>query len=45
MLLARPVAIDYHGARRGALTPVQIARALRIDRTPSVRLDGDGSRR
>jgi vancomycin resistance protein YoaR len=30
-LLARPVAIDYHGARLGALTSAQIARALRID--------------
>jgi vancomycin resistance protein YoaR len=30
LLLARPVAIDYHGARLGALTPVQLARAIRI---------------
>src|SRR5829696_2041428 len=28
--LDRPIAIDYHGARRGALTPVQLARALAI---------------
>ena len=39
-LLVRPVAIDYHGARLGALTPVQIARALRVD-APDVRLDGE----
>jgi vancomycin resistance protein YoaR len=43
-LLARPVAIDYHGARLGALTALQIARALQI--TPrghelAVRLDGE----
>jgi vancomycin resistance protein YoaR len=30
LLLARSVAIDYHGARRGALTPLQLARSLRI---------------
>jgi vancomycin resistance protein YoaR len=29
-LLAAPVAIDYHGARRGALTPVQLGRSLRV---------------
>jgi vancomycin resistance protein YoaR len=29
-LLASPVAVDYHGARRGALTPVQLARSLRV---------------
>ncbi len=39
-LLARPVAIDYHGARLGALTRAQTARALRIDGA-NVRLDGD----
>ena len=39
-LLRAPVAIDYHGARLGALTPVQIARALRVD-APDVRLDGE----
>ena len=39
-LVTRPVAIDYHGARLGALTPVQIARALRVD-APDVRLDGE----
>ena len=43
-LLARPVSIDYHGARLGSLTPLQIARALRV--TPhghalDVALDGD----
>ncbi|MBA3843006.1 MAG: VanW family protein [Actinobacteria bacterium] len=30
LLLARPVSISYHGAQLGALTPVQLARALRI---------------
>ena len=30
LLLARPVAIAYHGARRGSLAPVQLARALQI---------------
>jgi vancomycin resistance protein YoaR len=30
LLLAQPVAIDYHGARRGSLPPAQLARALRI---------------
>ncbi|HUK99112.1 MAG TPA: VanW family protein [Gaiellaceae bacterium] len=29
-LLARPIVVDYHGARLGALTPSQLARALRI---------------
>ena len=29
-LVAAPVAIDYHGANRGVLTPTQIARAVRI---------------
>jgi hypothetical protein len=29
-LVAAPVLIDYHGARRGSLTPRQIARAVRI---------------
>jgi len=28
--LDRPIAIDYHGARRGALTPVQLAHAIAI---------------
>ena len=28
--LDRPIAIDYHGARRGALTRVQLARALAV---------------
>jgi vancomycin resistance protein YoaR len=30
LLLARSVAIDYHGARRGSLPPAQLARALQI---------------
>ncbi len=30
LLLARPVVVDYHGARRGSLRPAQLARALRI---------------
>ncbi|HVU79239.1 MAG TPA: VanW family protein [Gaiellaceae bacterium] len=30
LLLAEPVAIDYHGARRGALTRLQLARSLRV---------------
>jgi vancomycin resistance protein YoaR len=30
VLLARPVAIDYHGARRGSLAPAQLARVLQI---------------
>jgi vancomycin resistance protein YoaR len=34
-LLAQPVAIDYHGARRGALTQAQLARAV------TIRADGD----
>ncbi|MGZ4339627.1 MAG: VanW family protein [Gaiellaceae bacterium] len=29
-LLAGPVTIDYHGARRGALTQLQLSRALRV---------------
>jgi vancomycin resistance protein YoaR len=43
-LLEQPVQIDYHGARRGALTPAQLARAVGIDRHGSgfvVRVDGD----
>jgi vancomycin resistance protein YoaR len=43
-LLAQPVQIDYHGARRGALSSVQIARALSIQahgNRLSVKLDGD----
>jgi vancomycin resistance protein YoaR len=43
-LLAQPVQIDYHGARRGALSPAQIARALEIGRHGNriaVALDGD----
>ena len=30
VLLDAPVEIEYHGAHRGALTPVQLARALRV---------------
>ena len=30
LYLSAPVQIDYHGARRGALTPLQLARALRF---------------
>jgi vancomycin resistance protein YoaR len=30
LLLARPVALDYHGARLGALSQLRLARALRI---------------
>jgi vancomycin resistance protein YoaR len=29
-LLAQPVTVDYHGARRGTLTPHQLARALMV---------------
>jgi vancomycin resistance protein YoaR len=43
-LLAAPVAIDYHGAHRGALTRTQLARALSVHPDGSrfaVVLDGD----
>ena len=43
-LLAQPVLIDYHGARRGALSAAQIARALSIERNGQsfkVELDGE----
>jgi vancomycin resistance protein YoaR len=43
-LLARPIAIDYHGARLGAVTQLQLARALRIvprEHRFTVRFDGD----
>jgi len=30
MYLDRPIAVDYHGARPGALTPAQLARVIRI---------------
>ncbi len=30
VLLAQPVSLDYHGARLGALSEVQLARALRV---------------
>jgi vancomycin resistance protein YoaR len=39
-LVAAPVRIDFHGARRGALTPVQLAHAVRIDGA-RLALDGD----
>jgi vancomycin resistance protein YoaR len=44
LLLARPIAISYHGARRGALTQLQLARALRVRRVHhrfGVRFDGE----
>ena len=44
-LLARPVAIDYHGARLGALTPAQTARALRDRRSQRSGSTASGSRR
>ena len=43
-LLAQPVLIDYHGARRGALSTVQIARALSVEPNGgsfAVKLDGE----
>jgi vancomycin resistance protein YoaR len=43
-LLAQPVLIDYHGARRGALSTAQIARALSIEpdgHSFKVQLDGE----
>ena len=43
-LLARPITIDYHGARLGALSPAQLARALRVvprDHRFTVRFDGE----
>jgi vancomycin resistance protein YoaR len=43
-LLAQPVLIDYHGARRGALSTAQIARALSVEPSGNrltVKLDGD----
>ena len=43
-LLAQPVLIDYHGARRGALSPAQIARALSVEpngHSFKVQLDGE----
>jgi vancomycin resistance protein YoaR len=42
--ISAPVAVEFHGARLGAITPIQLARAIRIEpRTHSldVRLDGD----
>ncbi len=43
-LLARPLVVDYHGARRGALTPVQIARSIEVranEHRFDVKLDGE----
>ena len=40
-LVAQPIAIDYHGARRGALAPIQIAHAVHIDPALRVSLDGE----
>jgi vancomycin resistance protein YoaR len=43
-LLGQPVLIDYHGARRGALSTMQIARALSVKPDGhrfDVQLDGD----
>ena len=43
-LLAAPVAIDYHGARRGAITRTQLAHALSVRQDGhrfAVTLDGD----
>jgi vancomycin resistance protein YoaR len=43
-LAGSPVAIDYHGARRGALAPLQLARAVRVRETTHafvVSLDGE----
>src|SRR5205823_720335 len=43
-LLAAPVQIDYHGARRGSLSPEQIARGVGIEQHGNafaVKLDGD----
>jgi vancomycin resistance protein YoaR len=39
-LVAKPVAIEYHGAHRGSLSPVQVARAVQIA-GPAVSLDGE----
>ena len=43
-LVGAPVAVDYHGARRGALTQLQLARAVQVRPTAHdfvVSLDGD----
>jgi vancomycin resistance protein YoaR len=43
-LIAAPVRLDYHGARRGALAPIQIARAVRLAKHAhgyTVTLDGE----
>ncbi|HEY6963507.1 MAG TPA: VanW family protein [Gaiellaceae bacterium] len=39
-LLGGPLVVEYHGARRGVLTPTQLARALRIS-TSAASFDGD----
>src|SRR5438477_241599 len=39
-LIAQPVAVAFHGTRLGALTPLQLARSLKIDGA-TVSLDGD----
>ena len=42
--ISAPVAVEFHGARLGALTPIQLARAIRIEpraHSLDVRLDGD----
>jgi vancomycin resistance protein YoaR len=44
VLLAAPIALEYHGANLGALTSVQLARALRINRRAhrfALRFDGE----
>ena len=43
-LLAYPIVVDYHGARLGSLTTLQLARSLRVvphDHRFVVRFDGD----
>jgi vancomycin resistance protein YoaR len=43
-ILAAPVRIDYHGARRGSLSPAQVARALAVERHAAefdVKLDAE----
>jgi vancomycin resistance protein YoaR len=43
-LLAQPVLIDYHGARRGGLSTAQVARALNVEpdgKRFTVKLDGE----
>jgi vancomycin resistance protein YoaR len=43
-ILAAPLRIDYHGARRGSLSPAQVARALSVERSGkgfTVKLDAE----